>query len=68
LNVSNLLKPNGKHILLFEEIFNTKVLESIKFTRNLSMFDKIGYLSVYKNENCEIYEYNITALNKGNAF
>jgi predicted nucleotidyltransferase len=37
------LKPNGKYILLYAEIFNMKDLEFIKFTkRNLSMFNKIS--------------------------
>jgi hypothetical protein len=27
MNVSSLLKPNGKPLLLFVEIFNTRVLE-----------------------------------------
>jgi hypothetical protein len=33
MNVSNLLKPNEKYILLYAEIFNMKDLEFIKFTK-----------------------------------
>jgi hypothetical protein len=47
-----------------------KDLEFIKFTKKetYQCLIRLAYLSIYKNENCEIYEYeHYTTLNKGRS-
>lgn len=68
MNVSHLLKPNGKAYFAVRrdiqyEGFRIHKLHK-KETYQCSI--KLGYLSVFKNENCELYEYeHYTALHKG---
>ena len=70
MNVSHLLKPTGKAYFAVRrdiqyEGFRVHKLHQ-KETYQCSI--KLAYLSVFKNENCEIYEYkHYTSLNKGNV-
>lgn len=70
MNVSNLLKPNGKAYfavrrdIKYEGFRIHKVHKKETYQCNI----KLGYTSIFKNENCEIYEYeHYTTLNKGNT-
>lgn len=69
MNVSHLLKPTGKAYFAvrrdihYEGYRMHKVHKKETYQCNI----KLGYSSIYKNENCEIYEYEpYTTLNKGN--
>jgi diadenosine tetraphosphate (Ap4A) HIT family hydrolase len=70
MNVSNLLKPNGKAYfavrrdIQYEGFRNHKVHKKETY----QCIIKLGYTSIFKNENCEIYEYqHYTSLHKGNT-
>ncbi len=70
MNVSNLLKPNGKAYFavrrdIQHEGYRVHKLHKKETYQSLI---KLAYLSIFKNENCEIYEYeHYTTLHKGNA-
>lgn len=68
MNVSNLLKPNGKAYfavrrdIQYEGFRNHKIHNKETY----QCIIKLAYLSIYKNENCEIYEYeHFTTLHRG---
>lgn len=70
MNVSSLLKPNGKAYfavrrdIQYEGFRMHKVHKKETYQCQI----KLGYVSVFKNENCEIYEYaHYTSINKGNT-
>jgi diadenosine tetraphosphate (Ap4A) HIT family hydrolase len=70
MNVSNLLKPNGKaYFAVRRDIqFEGFRIHKVHKKETYQCLIKLAYLSVFKNENCEIYEYeHYTTLNKGNA-
>jgi diadenosine tetraphosphate (Ap4A) HIT family hydrolase len=70
MNVSNLLKPNGKaYFAVRRDIqYEGFRIHKVHKKETYQCLIKLGYLSVFKNENCEIYEYeHYTTLNKGNA-
>ena len=69
MNVSALLKPNGKAYfavrrdLQYEGYRMHKLHKQQTYQCNI----KLPYKSIFKNESCEIYEYqHYTSLNKGN--
>lgn len=69
MNVSNLLKPNGKaYFAVRRDIqYEGYRVHKVHKKETYQCLIKLAYLSVYKNENCEIYEYeHYTTLNKGN--
>lgn len=69
MNVSNLLKPNGKaYFAVRRDIqYEGFRIHKIHKKETYQCLIKLAYLSVFKNENCEIYEYeHYTTLNKGN--
>lgn len=68
MNVSNLLKPNGKAYfavrrdIQYEGFRNHKIHKKETY----QCIIKLAYLSIYKNENSEIYEYeHYTTLHRG---
>lgn len=68
MNVSHLLKPNGKAYfavrrdIQYEGFRMHKIHKKETYQCNI----KLNYESIYKNENCEIYEYqHYTQLNVG---
>ncbi len=68
MNVSQLLKPNGKAYfavrrdIRYEGFRNHKIHNKETFQCNI----KLPYISIFKNENCELYQYeHYTTLNKG---
>jgi SAM-dependent methyltransferase len=68
MNVSNLLKPNGKAYFAVRRDIQYEGFRVHKLHKKetYQCLIKLGYLSVFKNENCEIYEYgHYTTLNKG---
>jgi len=70
MNVSNLLKPNGKaYFAVRRDIqYEGFRIHKVHKKETYQCMIKLAYLSVFKNENCEIYEYeHYTTLNKGNA-
>ncbi len=70
MNVSNLLKPDGKaYFAVRRDIqFEGFRIHKVHKKETYQCLIKLAYLSIYKNENCEIYEYeHYTALNKGNS-
>ncbi len=70
MNVSNLLKPNGKaYFAVRRDIqYEGFRIHKIHKKETYQCLIKLAYLSVFKNENCEIYEYeHYTTLNKGNT-
>lgn len=69
MNISALLKPNGKAFfavrrdLTYEGFRIHKLHQKSTYQCNI----KLPYKSIFKNENCEIYEYqHYTYLHKGN--
>ena len=70
MNISNLLKPNGKAYFavrrdIYYEGFRVHKIHK-KETYQCQV--KLPFQSVFLNENCEIYEYeHYTTLNKGNV-
>jgi len=70
MNVSNLLKPNGKaYFAVRRDIqYEGFRIHKIHKKETYQCLIKLAYLSIYKNENCEVYEYeHYTTLNKGNT-
>ncbi len=70
MNVSNLLKPNGKaYFAVRRDIQNEGYrMHKLHKKETYQCLIKLAYLSIFKNENCEIYEYeHYTTLHKGNA-
>ena len=70
MNVSNLLKPNGKaYFAVRRDIqYEGFRIHKVHKKETYQCLIKLAYLSIYKNENCEIYEYgHYTTLNTGNA-
>lgn len=70
MNVSHLLKPNGKaYFAVRRDIqYEGFRIHKVHKKETYQCLIKLAYLSVFKNENCEIYEYeHYTTLNKGNA-
>ncbi|NDP21180.1 MAG: HIT domain-containing protein [Paludibacter sp.] len=70
MNVSNLLKPNGKaYFAVRRDIqYEGFRIHKIHNKETYQCLIKLAYLSIYKNQNCEIYEYeHYTTLNKGNV-
>ena len=70
MNVSNLLKPNGKaYFAVRRDIqYEGFRIHKVHKKETYQCLIKLAYLSVFKNENCEIYEYeHYTSLNKGNT-
>lgn len=70
MNVSQLLKPNGKaYFAVRRDIqYEGFRIHKVHKKETYQCIIKLGYQSVYKNENCEIYEYeHYTTLHKGNT-
>lgn len=70
MNVSNLLKPNGKaYFAVRRDIqYEGFRIHKVHKKETYQCLIKLAYLSIYKNENCEIYQYeHYTTLNKGNV-
>jgi diadenosine tetraphosphate (Ap4A) HIT family hydrolase len=70
MNVSNLLKPNGKaYFAVRRDIqYEGFRIHKVHKKETYQCLIKLPYLSIFKNENCEIYEYEqYTTLNKGNT-
>ncbi len=70
MNVSSLLKPNGKAFFAVRRDIQHEGfrIHKIHKKETYQCLIRLGYLSIYKNENCEIYEYqHFTVLNKGNV-
>jgi diadenosine tetraphosphate (Ap4A) HIT family hydrolase len=70
MNVSNLLKPNGKaYFAVRRDIqYEGFRIHKVHKKETYQCLIKLGYLSIFKNENCEIYEYeHYTSLNRGNT-
>lgn len=70
MNVSNLLKPNGKaYFAVRRDIqYEGFRIHKVHKKETYQCLIKLPYSSIYKNENCEIYEYeHYTTLNKGNT-
>ena len=68
MNVSHLLKPNGKaYFAVRRDIqYEGFRIHKIHKKETYQCLIKLGYLTVFKNENCEIYEYeHYTSINKG---
>jgi diadenosine tetraphosphate (Ap4A) HIT family hydrolase len=68
MNVSHLLKPNGKAYFAVRRDIQHEGFRIHKLHKKetYQCLIKLGYLSIFKNENCEIYEYeHYTTLNKG---
>lgn len=68
MNVSNILKPNGKVYFAVRRDIQHEGFRIHKLHRKetYQCLIKLPYLSIFKNENCEIYEYeHYTTLNKG---
>lgn len=71
MNVSNLLKPNGKaYFAVRRDIqYEGFRIHKVHKKETFQCLIKLAYLSIYRNENCEIYEYeHYTTLNKGNTY
>jgi diadenosine tetraphosphate (Ap4A) HIT family hydrolase len=70
MNISNLLKPNGNaYFAVRRDIqYEGFRIHKVHKKETYQCLIKLGYLSIFKNENCEIYEYqHYTTLNKGNT-
>jgi diadenosine tetraphosphate (Ap4A) HIT family hydrolase len=70
MNVTQLLKPNGKaYFAVRRDIqYEGFRIHKVHKKETYQCLIKLGYLSVFKNENCELYEYqHYTTLYKGNA-
>ena len=70
MNVSNLLKPNGKAFFAVRRDIHYEGyrIHKVHKKETYQCLIKLAYLSVFKNNNCEIYEYqHYTTLNKGNV-
>ena len=70
MNVSSLLKPNGKaYFAVRRDIqYEGFRVHKIHKKETFQCIIKLPYFTIFKNENCEIYEYeSYTTLNKGNT-
>ena len=70
MNVSSLLKPNGKaYYSVRRDIqYEGFRVHKIHKKETFQCIIKLPYFTIFKNENCEIYEYeSYTTLNKGNT-
>ena len=70
MNISILLKPKGKaYFAVRRDIqYEGFRIHKIHKKETYQCLIKLAYLSVFKNENCEVYEYeHYTSLNKGNT-
>jgi diadenosine tetraphosphate (Ap4A) HIT family hydrolase len=70
MNVSRLLKPDGKaYFAVRRDIqYEGFRIHKVHKKETYQCLIKLGFLSIFKNENCEIYEYeHYTTLNKGKA-
>jgi diadenosine tetraphosphate (Ap4A) HIT family hydrolase len=70
MNVSHLLKPNGKAYFAVRRDIQYEGFRMHKLHKKetYQCLIKLAYLSIFKNENCEVYEYQpYTTLNKGNV-
>lgn len=70
MNVSSLLKPTGKaYFAVRRDIqYEGFRIHKIHKKETYQCTIKLPYASIYKNENCEIYEYeHYTTLHKGNT-
>jgi diadenosine tetraphosphate (Ap4A) HIT family hydrolase len=68
MNVSNLLKPNGKaYFAVRRDIqYEGFRIHKIHKKETYQCLIKLAYLSIFKNDNCEIYQYeHYTSLNRG---
>lgn len=69
MNVSHLLKPDGKaYFAVRRDIqYEGFRIHKIHKKETYQCIIKLPYISIFKNENCEIYKYEpYTTLNKGN--
>ncbi|MGL2993542.1 bifunctional class I SAM-dependent methyltransferase/HIT family protein [Flavobacterium sp. TSSA_36] len=69
MNVSNLLKPNGKaYFAVRRDIqYEGFRIHKVHKKETYQCVIKLPFKSIFKNENCEIYEYeHYTTLNRGN--
>lgn len=70
MNVSSLLKPNGKAYFAVRRDIQYEGFRVHKMHKKetFQCIIKLPYFTIFKNENCEIYEYeSYTTLNKGNT-
>jgi diadenosine tetraphosphate (Ap4A) HIT family hydrolase len=70
MHVSNLLKPDGKaYFAVRRDIqYEGFRMHKVHKKETYQCLIKLPYHSVFKNENCEIYEYaHYTSINKGNT-
>jgi diadenosine tetraphosphate (Ap4A) HIT family hydrolase len=68
MNVSHLLKPNGKaYFAVRRDIqYEGFRVHKVHKKETYQCIIKLGYLSIFKNENCELYEYeHYTSLHQG---
>lgn len=68
MNVSMLLKPNGKaYFAVRRDIqYEGFRIHKVHKKETYQCLVKLSYMSIFKNENCELYEYqHYTTLNKG---
>lgn len=68
MNVSLLLKPNGKaYFAVRRDIqYEGFRIHKVHKKETYQCLIKLGYLSIFKNENCELYEYeHYTTLHQG---
>lgn len=68
MNVSKLLKPNGKaYFAVRRDIqYEGFRIHKVHKKETYQCLIRLAYLSIYKNENCEIYEYeHYTTLSRG---
>ena len=68
MNVSHLLKPNGKaYFAVRRDIqYEGFRIHKVHKKETYQCLIKLPYLSIFKNENCELYEYqHYTSLHKG---
>ncbi|KIA88489.1 HIT family protein [Kaistella jeonii] len=69
MNVSHLLKPNGKaYFAVRRDIqYEGFRIHKVHKKETFQCIIKLPYVSIFKNENCEIYEYlHYTTANRGN--
>jgi len=70
MNVSHLLKPNGKaYFAVRRDIqYEGFRVHKVHKKETYQCIIKLGYLSIFKNENCELYQYeHYTSLHQGNT-
>ena len=70
MNVSKLLKPNGKAYFAVRRDIQYEGFRIHKLHKKetYQCLIKLPYISIFQNENCEIYKYeHYTTLNKGNT-